>query len=109
MEDIRKTKKRCCTIWLETQLAQSLLQCIFTADTFIPADVQTLVRLIMPPHQQIQIYKNWERACKKGESRPRAQGDPLFGIAAQKLLGEGPWSTATAQARSIDEVLHVSQ
>lgn len=92
---------------LKSQLAQLLLQFIFTADTFIQADVQTLVRLIMPPHQQIQSYKNWEGACKKGEARH--QGDTLLGITAQQLLGEGPWSTATGQAQSIDEVLHLSQ
>lgn len=68
---------------LKSQIAQSLLQNIFTSNTFIPANVQTLVRQTMPPNQQIQFHRSWEAKYIQEAAKPRVQGDPLYGLTAQ--------------------------
>uniref|UniRef100_A0A8C0BNP4 CCHC-type domain-containing protein n=1 Tax=Buteo japonicus TaxID=224669 RepID=A0A8C0BNP4_9AVES len=94
---------------LKSPCSQSIIQHVFSAHLLTPYDVKMIVQMLLLPSQQLQFYQNWQAACENAAAIPRQQGDPLFGVQAQMLLGAGPYTRSDWHARFATEVLQLSQ
>ncbi|XP_069631849.1 uncharacterized protein [Haliaeetus albicilla] len=83
---------------LKSPYSQSIIQHVFSAHLLTPYDVKMIVQMLLLPSQQLQFYQNWQAACENAAAIPRQQGDPLFGVQAQMLLGAGPYTRSNWQA-----------
>ncbi|XP_027552722.1 uncharacterized protein LOC113974102 [Neopelma chrysocephalum] len=74
-----------------------------------PYDTKMIVSTFLSPHQQLQFYQRWQAGCDAAAAIPRHQGNPLFGVTTQMLMGTGPFERADRQVQFVNEVLQLSQ
>lgn len=90
---------------LHSPYTHQLLQYLFTCDILLDAqDIVQIASVLLSPSQQLIFTKAWRTLCEKEAAKTRQQGDPLFGITVQQLMGERPWADSNLQLRSIPEV-----
>ena len=106
---LKEAKSAVTQYGLKSPYTQSILQHIFSAQLLTPYDSRMIVQMLLPPSQQLQFFQHWQTACDRAASIPRQQGDPLFGIQAQMLMGAGPFTRPDWQAQFATEVLQLSQ
>ena len=53
--------------------------------------------MIMSQSEQLMWQAHWQRLYEVSSNTPRAEGDPLFGITVQQLMGMGPFATPDMQ------------
>lgn len=63
-----------------------------------PHDVKMIAKFILNPAQHIQFLQRWQELCDQAAAVTPQQGDPLYGVQAQMLLGNGPYIRADWQA-----------
>ena len=68
-----------------------------------------IIQTLLTASQQLQIFQCWQVACKAEAATPRHQGDPLYGVQAQMLMGAGPFASPDCQVRFQPEVLQLTQ
>lgn len=65
--------------------------------------------MLLTPSQQLQFFSVWQNLCDQAAATPRPQGDPLYGVQTQMLMGTGPYVRTDWQANFAVEVLQLSQ
>ncbi|KAM9227198.1 uncharacterized protein RG961_006327 isoform 4-T5 [Leptosomus discolor] len=88
---------------LQSNYTQQLLQSIFAAGVLLPLDSQQIANILLSPSQQLMFSKAWQQLCDQEAARPRQQGDPLYGVQAQMLTGQGPFASVALQQGFIGE------
>ena len=106
---LKEAKNAVTQYGLKSPYTQSVLQHIFSSQLLTPYDSRMIVQMLLPASQQLQFLQHWQTACDRAASIPRQQGDPLFGVQAQMLVGAGPFTRPEWQAQCATEVLQLSQ
>lgn len=105
---LKENKSAVIQYGLKSPYTQSILQYIFLANFLTPHDRRMTMRMLSPS-QQIQFFQYWHQGCDNAAAVPWQQGDPLYGVQTQMLLGEAPFARPDWQANFATEVLHLSQ
>ncbi|XP_065516822.1 endogenous retrovirus group K member 8 Gag polyprotein-like [Lathamus discolor] len=93
--------------------AKQMLDYLFNSMILLPVDIKGIARLIYTPHQKLTFDARWGEEAAASVALPRAQGDPLFGITMNELLGNGDYTRTDAQAgigvEKLREVMRVAK
>ena len=106
---LKEVKNSVAQYRLKSPYTQSLLQHIFSAMLLMPHDTRMIMQILLSPSQQLQFFQHWQQGCDRAAATPGQQGDPLYGVQAQMLLGAGPFIRVDWQVQFATEVLQLSQ
>ncbi|XP_074771967.1 uncharacterized protein LOC141964932 [Athene noctua] len=106
---IKEAKLAVTQYGLKSPYTTSVIQYIFTANLLTPYDVRMIIQTLLTASQQLQFFHHWQEACEAAAATPRQQGDPLYGVQSQMLLGSGPFANPDWQAGVQPEVLRLAQ
>lgn len=106
---LKEAKSAVAQYGLRSQFTASLLQHIFTANLLTPYDSRMVVQTLLPPSAQLHFYHKWQLLCEEAAAAPRQPQDPIYGVQAQMLMGNGPFVRAEFQTQFQTEVLQLSQ
>ncbi|XP_074667451.1 uncharacterized protein LOC141917809 [Strix aluco] len=94
---------------LHHQLTKQIINYIFSSSLLIPKDIDQIAAVILTPSQKMLFESTWMKLANDEQVRPRQQGDPLYLVQAQMLLGTGPFAAVDLQVNLSNEVLWLSQ
>ncbi|KAJ7411269.1 hypothetical protein BTVI_50511 [Pitangus sulphuratus] len=94
---------------LKSGYTTSVLQHLFVATLLTSYDIRMMITTLLSLHQQLQFCQKWQTFCETAAATVRQQGDPLYGVTSQMLLGTGPFAQVEWQVRFVNEVLLLRQ
>ncbi|NWR24618.1 GAK9 protein, partial [Emberiza fucata] len=74
------------------------LQLLWGSQLLLPADCRGIARLIFTQHQQLLFNAHWQALVNNCVTTQRQQGDPLYGVTVDELMGLGALLHTEAQA-----------
>lgn len=75
---------------------KQMLNYIWGSSVLAPEDIKVIACMIMSQSEQLLWQSHWQRLCEIS-SNTQAEGDPLFGVTVQQLMGMGPFATPDMQ------------
>ena len=94
---------------LGSPYTRAIVEHLFTANLLTPHDSKQISQMLLTPSQQLQFFSVWQNLCDQAAATPHPQGDPLYGVQTQMLMGTGPYVRTDWQANFAVEVLQLSQ
>ncbi|NWX84509.1 GAK9 protein, partial [Nothoprocta pentlandii] len=83
---------------VSSEPVRQMLDYIWMGNILLPADMKSLMQLILILHQQLLSNAYWQATCQATLATVRQSGDPLFGVTLEELLGLGAYMRVEAQA-----------
>ncbi|POI20668.1 hypothetical protein CIB84_015585, partial [Bambusicola thoracicus] len=82
---------------IKSDAVRMMLDWLFTVDVNSPMDCVNLDRLLLTPSQAIIWQREWERLAWVEARRPHNQGEALYGINPDMVMGLGAYGNMVAQ------------
>ncbi|KAK4811206.1 hypothetical protein QYF61_021277 [Mycteria americana] len=96
------------TYGLKSEATRQIVSWIFSADLMCPYDCQNLMRLLLTPTQYLLWMSSWQQRAINAAAQRQRDGDPLRGITADMLVGQGPYSDYQVQITFPANMLQLS-
>ncbi|NXO55392.1 GAK8 protein, partial [Aramus guarauna] len=77
---------------------RQMLNYIWGGNILLPADIRSLMRLILTQHQLLLFQAHWQAVSQEAVAVVRQPGDPLHGVTLDELMGLGNHTRTEAQA-----------
>ncbi|XP_009996153.1 PREDICTED: endogenous retrovirus group K member 9 Gag polyprotein-like [Chaetura pelagica] len=75
-----------------------VLNYIWGSGLLLQEDIKNIFKMIMTPSQSFLWQAHWQAVCQESVYVQRVQGDPLYGVILEQLMGVGQFSTPERQA-----------
>lgn len=96
------------TYGIKSEATRQIVSWIFSVDLMCPYDCKNLMRLLLTPTQYLLWVASWQQHSTEEAMQHLGQDDPLRGVTAEMLVGEGAWSNYLDQANYPPSMLQLS-
>lgn len=89
---------------LHGEPTNQMINYIWGSTILAPEDLKVIMRMIMTQSEQLLWQAHWQRLCEISSNTPRYEGDPLFGVTVQQLMGTGLFTRPDMQVQLGPEI-----